>query len=370
MYCEALLCTIESANMIIASIYRPPEAPSKNYESMMSFLQNYLSKKCNDNNHYDVFLTGDFNLPTINWNSLTYSRTKGKDENAACECLLSFMAENCLSQQVHQPTRGTNILDLVLTNNEDLISRVDVSNTSLSDHNIVDIGLRFHPSHSCPPPPPPVFEPYSFRSVNLQKADLESINDELSAIDWDLLWQMCDNEKDPEQFPELYRLTVLQLCLLHSPVKKPSQPKKSVQARQRYITNRKRRKLNGRLKALKQVNPTSPNIRDIEDQLSLIQIELRDLYYSEQNDKEKRAVETLKSNPRYFFSYAKKFSKLRCNTGPLRDKNGHLQSDLKEMADILQDQYISVFSNTESNDKRLPDKIDFTARKIKTIPLS
>ena len=71
------------------------------------------------------------------------------------------------------------------------------------------------------------------------------------------------------------------------------------------------------------------------------------------NIKEKRAVDNVKANPRYFFSYAKKFSKLRSNIGPLRDSStGKLVHDPKEMANILQEQYKSVFSDPASKHTR------------------
>ncbi|CAL8284390.1 unnamed protein product [Gadus morhua 'NCC'] len=50
-------------------------------------------------------------------------------------------------------------------------------------------------------------------------------------------------------------------------------------------------------------------------------------------------------NPRFFFSYAKKYSKLRSNVGPLRNSNNDLENNPKVMADILQRQYVSVFSD-------------------------
>ena len=42
----------------------------------------------------------------------------------------------------------------------------------------------------------------------------------------------------------------------------------------------------------------------------------------------------LKENPRHFCSYAKRFSKLGSNIGPLKDKDGKFQQDPEEMANI------------------------------------
>ena len=47
---------------------------------------------------------------------------------------------------VLQPTRGDSILDLVLTNNSDVICDVEVGEP-ISDHNIISFNVNFHPYH-------------------------------------------------------------------------------------------------------------------------------------------------------------------------------------------------------------------------------
>ena len=63
-----------------------------------------------------------------------------------------------------------------------------------------------------------------------------------------------------------------------------------------------------------------------------------------------RKVQCVKHNPRYFFSYAKKFSKLRSNIGPLKYGNGTLRHDPEKMAELLKEQFSSVFSNPENTE--------------------
>jgi hypothetical protein len=60
---------------------------------------------------------------------------------------------------------------------------------------------------------------------------------------------------------------------------------------------------------------------------------------------EANAVRTIKSNPKYFFSYAKRFSKSRTSIAPLQRQDGTLTTDPTEKAQLLQQQYVSVFSN-------------------------
>ena len=55
----------------------------------------------------------------------------------------------------------------------------------------------------------------------------------------------------------------------------------------------------------------------------------------------------IKDNPRYFYSFAKKFGKTKSSVSPLRDKDGNLVDDPKIKAEILQAQYKQVFSDPE-----------------------
>ena len=116
------------------------------------------------------------------------------------------------------------------------------------------------------------------------------------------------------------------------------------------MLNRKRRKLAARLAALNTNNPSSTNIPKIEDEISRLHFEIKETYTTEQSHREKIAVKKVLSNPKYFFSYAKRFSKLKSNVGPLI-KDGSLTNDPLGMANILQDQYKSVFSDPTNTDK-------------------
>ena len=77
---------------------------------------------------------------------------------------------------------------------------------------------------------------------------------------------------------------------------------------------------------------------------------------SKQNlEREGKAIAKIIQNPRYFFSYAKRFAKRKSTVGPLLNENNDLEHDPKKMADILQKQYSSVFSDPSSSKKKHPD---------------
>ena len=77
-------------------------------------------------------------------------------------------------------------------------------------------------------------------------------------------------------------------------------------------------------------------------------IQIRGTIESDLNARESKAVENIKENPSYFYSYAKQFAKTRSNVGPLKNGDGDLKHQPEDMANILQSQYSSVFSDPDS----------------------
>ena len=64
---------------------------------------------------------------------------------------------------------------------------------------------------------------------------------------------------------------------------------------------------------------------------------------------ENKAVESIGNNPKYFFSYVKKKSKVKSKIGPLEDKTGKLTGDKKQMAEILSEQYKECSVNLKAS---------------------
>ena len=56
---------------------------------------------------------------------------------------LQLLTVTMLKQYVHEPTRGKHILDIFSTNNPFLVNSVQVRNTELSDHKLMQVSLSF-----------------------------------------------------------------------------------------------------------------------------------------------------------------------------------------------------------------------------------
>ena len=86
----------------------------------------------------------------------------------------------------------------------------------------------------------------------------------------------------------------------------------------------------------------------INNQLINIELELLKSH-NEQTHDENLAIDKIKSDPNYFFKYAKKFSKTGTEVGPLQDSHGDLVNDKKLMSDLLLNQFSSVFTTPSAN---------------------
>jgi len=65
-------------------------------------------------------------------------------------------------------------------------------------------------------------------------------------------------------------------------------------------------------------------------------------------------VEKIKCNPKFFYSYAKSLSQIRSSINMLFDNDESIITDTKKMADLLQEQFSSVFSDPDSPDVKDP----------------
>ena len=85
----------------------------------------------------NIIFTGDLNFPIIDWQMETAD--SGTHENQVqANAFLQFAQEQCLQQYIEEPKRKNNILNVFLTNNDQLTQQI-ITKTSMSDHNIIQI---------------------------------------------------------------------------------------------------------------------------------------------------------------------------------------------------------------------------------------
>lgn len=137
-------------NSILCTVYIPPASSDTYHTSLMC----YLSSLCSDYNK--VVLVGDFNFPGVDWSTLT-------GQTAASNRFCEFMFDNNLSQLVSTPTHaGGNILDLVITDEDDLVRELRIHSPTESpfpsDHYLISFGISIVPQLDPTAGTPSVFD--------------------------------------------------------------------------------------------------------------------------------------------------------------------------------------------------------------------
>jgi len=86
-----------------------------------------------------ILVGGDFKFPDICWNYNTADREQSRR-------FLEGVGGNFLTQLVREPTRGSNILDLLFVNREGLVGDVKVGgHLGQSDHEMLDFSILVEP---------------------------------------------------------------------------------------------------------------------------------------------------------------------------------------------------------------------------------
>ena len=137
---EWLAVYLEKKKMVLGCMYRPPSCNQIDFRSALENLEKTLDELGSPSPI--VLLCGDLNLPIIKW--VEHGNIEGGSETMKiqAEMLKRFMRRLFLEQMVHVNTRQNNILDLVLTNNQDYIQEISVRDTALSDHRLLEIGVQ------------------------------------------------------------------------------------------------------------------------------------------------------------------------------------------------------------------------------------
>ena len=120
----------------------------------------------------------------------------GTHENQVqANAFLQFAKEQCLQQYLEEPTRKNNILDVFLTNNDQLTRQIIITETSMSDHNIIQIETNIKIIQEK--------QNHQIKKSNFSYRDLNFFNEDISwaSIDADLLntsWDMLLTDVNTE----------------------------------------------------------------------------------------------------------------------------------------------------------------------------
>ena len=180
-----------------------------------------------------------------------------------------------------------------------------------------------------------------FSNINLNSSNFDEINKDFSKINWHSV--ICG---PIELFPKKFKDIVFNILQIHSKQftnqdKKVNKYKNSF-TKNRYVLNRKIRKY----KKYLSTSCYSLSRREVLiNRINKLSEKKKQSLLEQRISRENIAIQKIKSNSKYFFTYANKFKKVLSDPNILEDEAGNLVTDMKTIADMLQCQFRSVFSS-------------------------
>lgn len=125
------------SDIIIAVIYNSPK--NSKYRSASHIIENLLSEIILNLNSINMkgktYIAGDFNLPNINWSTNDFLNLSAEDHE-----FISMLDRLNINQIVDYPTHNSgNIIDLIITNDDNCTTHYIKNNDLQSDHNLISI---------------------------------------------------------------------------------------------------------------------------------------------------------------------------------------------------------------------------------------
>ena len=109
-------------------MYRPPSCTIHEFDDIIDKVNQFVFSLSSP--LPNIIILGDFNFPGVDWSSPNHPSSSHP---------LVYLCDSLfISQQVHRPTRKSNILDLIFCPIE-LINSISIFDTFISDHRIITV---------------------------------------------------------------------------------------------------------------------------------------------------------------------------------------------------------------------------------------
>ena len=331
--CEflSLKIILGSKILLVSILYRPPNTSHDEFLQLLTHIDKIIDFRSWP--IHDHILLGDFNFPhlytmeNIDEHGLIPPNPRMTSQERS---MIERMEDLLLTQLVNAPTRGTNLLDLVYCNNIEMSHKIEICPTIYSDHSMISVELNLHLADRT--------ENDRFSNglddLNLHLADFREMDEVFYSIDWEGLILTDSMDDNFDAF----------LSALIESIRNWAPPRRT-----KYISRfkKQRRILWRRRKAILHSLSREPNNETAKNKLLQIESEIKISFESELESEERRAIQKIKENSKYFFSYAKR---KRINLKSIKNlkKNNVVTTDPKCISQVLQEQYCSTFSTPKN----------------------
>lgn len=186
-------------------VYRPPKRDDDARQYVQLLVECLLSCEVI---HHTRLIVGDFNLPNIDWTTLSGSNDRVDN------LFIDFVVQNALSQVVDFPTRYSSVLDLVFTNTEQVVVSVCPHDpVGRSDHNAVELSLGLARNRNCNGNPAVL--PTNNCKIAWHRANYDVFSEYLSSINW---FDVVCQYPDVSQLYRIFSESVTNAVSLATPV--------------------------------------------------------------------------------------------------------------------------------------------------------
>ena len=317
---ECTWCQLENGNkekILVGNVYRSPNSSRENTQKLYDMLGD---NKLDDFDH--VIITGDFNFPNTRW-----------DGSNCTDDIQEAVRDGFLTQHVDQPThfRGDNrrnILDLVLTKNEDTIANIEYCSPIGKSHhlllkirtNIVKIeGKEEIEFKFCP-----------------HKGDYQKFRKRLKEEDWSKL--------EATRFQGCYRhfASVIKEGMQDYIPRVESKEKKN---KPRWLSHKISKSVKKKYKLFKKYlnSQNGKTYQKYVEERNKVNKEIKKAKYNYEKDIAKKC----KENPKQFWSHVNSKRKCKENIKPLLKTDGTYATSNKDKAEVLSSQFSSVFTKED-----------------------
>ena len=325
--CEAVFAKLsfgQSKSLIIGAAYRPPNNDVDYIERLCCAFENVACA----NKGAVIWYGGDFNLPDIQWSSMS---VEGNQNLQLLNNRFIEMVQNCaLEQMVTFPTRIEHTLDLFLTNRPSLVNRCTVI-PGIADHDIVFVESPIYASRNKP----------TKRKVHLWKrADTIQMRDELCSFANNFIttYDVTSNIEEMSRNITSSLSHILDKCV----------PSKMTTTRfnQPWITREVKRLSRQKKRCFKKARDSKSSKE--QRRYQHLKKATRSACKRAYDDYITNIISPdCQSNPKKFWSFITSKRTESTGVAPLKASDGLTYSDPTTKANILNDQFSSVFNSTE-----------------------
>jgi len=340
-------------NLVVITVYRPPSATNNDFKVIIKEIDTLIRKL--EKPEPNILINGDFNFSFIEWDKIDGMGCGPKmkvdakvPKNVREQYELLETLCGGMLQVIDKPTRENNILELLYTNEIEMISEIETHKAKLSDHNKIIIQTEYEIKEK--------------RNEEKKKEEegLRALNIWSKNVNWKDLLQELENtnwteecrEYDSIESTDIFYKILTKICEKNAPRKRKTNNNNMEKEEIKTIKNKIKF-----LKRKKRKATTEERRKELEIRIMEADSELIKERRVEKYEREDKLKEGVKSNAKMLHGIINKKKRKKRMIGPFKIGNRIVDTD-KERINMLKDEYRSQYSEiTDEIDEKVFEDI-------------